>query len=199
MRAGAWADERPVRVVIVGAGEWGRRHARVFAGRPEVDLRAVAARHRDRAQARAAEWGIGAYTSVPEMIEAEAPDLVSVCLPNEAHFDATMQVIEAGVPLLAEKPLAFDLGQADQMIAAAADRNLFFAINFNHRYAEPVRRAKAAISGGDLGNVVFGQLAVGGEPGTSRHPDANLDRDSVATGWTCWSTSAARLARSWPR
>ena len=48
------------------------------------------------------------------------PDLVSVCLPNEAHFDATMQVIEAGVPLLAEKPLAFDLGEADQMLAAAA-------------------------------------------------------------------------------
>jgi myo-inositol 2-dehydrogenase/D-chiro-inositol 1-dehydrogenase len=175
MRAGAWAaEERPIRVVIVGAGDWGRQHARVFASRPEVDLRAVAARHRDRAQARAAEWGIRAYTSVPEMIDAEAPDLVSVCLPNEAHFDATMQVIEAGVPLLAEKPLAFDLGQADQLIAAAADRNLFFAINFNHRYAEPVRRAKAAISGGDLGDVVFASWRFGGEPGTSRHPDANL-------------------------
>ena len=175
MRAGAWAaGERPVRVVIVGAGGWGQQHARVFASRPDVDLRAVAARHAGRADARAAEWGIRAYTSVPEMIDAESPDLVSVCLPNEAHFDATMQVIEAGVPLLAEKPLAFDLGQADQLLAAAAERNLFFAINFNHRYAEPVRRARAAISGGDLGDVVFASWRFGGEPGTSRDPDANL-------------------------
>jgi myo-inositol 2-dehydrogenase / D-chiro-inositol 1-dehydrogenase len=175
MKAGAWATgERPLRVVVVGAGQWGQQHARVFASRPEVDLRAVAARHRDRATARAAEWGIRAYTSVTEMIEAETPDLVSVCLPNEDHFDATMQVIEAGVPLLAEKPLAFDLTQADQMLAAAARRNLFFAINFNHRYAEPVRRARAAISGGDLGEVVFASWRFGGEPGTSHHPDANL-------------------------
>lgn len=175
MRAGAWAtDERPLRVVVVGAGQWGQQHARVFASRPDVDLRAVAARHPDRAKARAAEWGIRAYTSVTEMIDAETPDLVSVCLPNEDHFEATMQVIEAGVPLLAEKPLAFDLAQADQMLAAAARRNLFFAINFNHRYAEPIRRARAAISGGDLGEIVFASWRFGGEPGTSHDPDANL-------------------------
>jgi predicted dehydrogenase len=158
----------------VGAGHWGQQHARVFASRSDVDLRAVAARHPDRAEDRAAQWGIRAYTSVPEMIEAESPDLISVCLPNEDHFDATMQVIEAGVPLLAEKPLAFDLAHADEMIAAADRRNLFFAINFNHRYAEPVRRASAAISGGDLGEVVFASWRFGGEPGSSRHPDANL-------------------------
>ena len=64
MRAGAWATgERPLRVVVVGAGQWGQQHARVFASRPDVDLRAVAARHPDRATARAAEWGIRAYTS----------------------------------------------------------------------------------------------------------------------------------------
>jgi myo-inositol 2-dehydrogenase / D-chiro-inositol 1-dehydrogenase len=103
MRAGAWsAAERPLKVAIIGAGQWGRQHARVFASRADTDLCAVAARHRERAEARAAEWGIRAYTSVPEMIEAERPDLVSVCLPNEDHFDATMQVIEAGVPLLVE-------------------------------------------------------------------------------------------------
>ena len=175
MKAGAWAaGERPVRVVIVGAGGWGQQHARVYASRPDVDLRAVAARHQDRADARAAEWGIRAYTSVPAMIDAESPDLVSVCLPNETHFDATMQVIEAGVPLLAEKPLAFDLGEADQMLAAAADRNLFFAVNFNHRYAEPVRRARAAITGGALGDISFAAWRFGGEPGPSRDPYANL-------------------------
>ena len=175
MRAGAWpASERPLRVAIVGAGQWGRQHARVFASRPDTDLRAVAARRKEHATTRAAEWGIRAYTSVTDMIDAERPELVSLCLPNEEHFDVTMQVIDSGVPLLAEKPLVFNLAQADQLLAAAEQRKLFFAINFNHRYAEPVRRALGAVRAGDLGDVLFATWRFGGERGTGRHPHANL-------------------------
>lgn len=177
MRAAAWAGgQRPIKVAVVGAGEWGQQHARVFASRPDTELCAVAARHADRATQRAAEWGIRGYTSVTEMIKAEQPDLVSLSLPNEEHFDATMEVIEAGVPLLAEKPLVFDLAQADELLAAAAKRDLFFAINFNHRYAEPVRRARDAIAADDLGLVTFATWRFGGDAGTGSlsHPHANL-------------------------
>jgi predicted dehydrogenase len=176
MRAAAWASDgqRPVKVAIVGAGAWGEQHARVFASRPDTELCAVSARHADRANQRAAEWGIRGYTSVQEMIEVERPELVSLSLPNEDHFDATMEVIEAGVPLLAEKPLVFDLVQADELLAAAAKRDLFFAINFNHRYAEPVRRARNAIMAGDLGRLTFATWRFGGEAGSGSHPHANL-------------------------
>jgi myo-inositol 2-dehydrogenase/D-chiro-inositol 1-dehydrogenase len=162
------------RVAVIGAGQWGQQHARVFASHPDAELCAVVARHKDRAQARAAVWGARAYTSIEEMLSSERPDLVTLSLPNEEHFAATLEVIEAGVPLLAEKPLVFDLTQADQLIGAAASRGLFFAINFNHRYAEPVKRAKAAIEAGDLGELVVATWRFGGEPGTSSHPHANL-------------------------
>jgi myo-inositol 2-dehydrogenase/D-chiro-inositol 1-dehydrogenase len=163
-----------LRVGIVGAGEWGRQHARVFSARPDVELVGIVARHEDRAHSRAAEWGTRGYGSIAAMIAAEAPDLITLSLPNEGHFDATMEVIEAGVPLLAEKPLVFELAQADRLLEAAAQRELFFAINFNHRYAEPVRRAHAALRSGELGAVVFASWRFGGEPGTSEHPHANL-------------------------
>ena len=73
-----------------------------------------------------------------------------------------------------EKPLVFDLDEADTLLAEAEQRGLFFAINFNHRYAEPVQRAKAAIEAGELGDPVFATWRFGGEAnhGTSRH--ANL-------------------------
>ncbi len=83
------------------------------------------------------------------MLDREQPDLVSVCLPNEGHFEPTLRLIRAGVPLLVEKPLVFALEEADTLIAEAAARNLFFAINFNHRYAQPVRLAAGAIARGD--------------------------------------------------
>ena len=68
----------------------------------------------------------------------------------------------------------FDLGEADRLLAAAAERDLFFAINFNHRYARPVEMARDAIASGALGQITFATWRFGGEVGTSTHAYANL-------------------------
>jgi myo-inositol 2-dehydrogenase/D-chiro-inositol 1-dehydrogenase len=163
-----------LRAAVVGAGGWGHQHARALAAHPRVDLRAIVARTRPRAAARAAAFGAQAYVSIPEMIERERPDLVCVSLPNEAHFEATLQVIETGTPLLVEKPLVFDLDEGLALLREAAARDLFFAINFNHRFARPVGLAAAAIAAGRLGDPTFATWRFGGERGSSAHPHANL-------------------------
>ena len=172
-------SDRKIKVCLVGAGVWGRQHARVFSQRPDVQLCAVAGRTLAKTQARAAEFGLRAYTNVREMLAAEKPDLVSLSLPNLEHFEATMQVIEAGYPLLVEKPLTFDLSEADQLLAEAEKRGLFFAINFNHRYAKPLRLARDAIQKGRLGELTHAIWRFGGEANVSPHPHANLIETSV--------------------
>ncbi len=162
-----------VKIALVGAGGWGRQHARIFAERPDVDFCAIAGRTPEKTQARAEQYGVRAYFDVGEMLDKERPDLVSLCLPNQGHFDVTLQVIQAGYPLLVEKPLVFDLVEADTLLAEAAKRNLFFAINFNHRYARPIQMAKEAIATGRLGEISFASWRFGGE-GRSTHPHANL-------------------------
>jgi predicted dehydrogenase len=163
-----------IRVAVVGAGVWGEQHARVFAARSDTKLCGIGGRTPERTQARAAAFGVPAYTNLEQMLKEQRPDLVSVCLPNESHFDVTLQLIRHDIPLLVEKPLVFDLVQADQLITEAAQRNLFFAINFNHRYAEPVLRARAAIAAGEVGDIVFATWRFGGEPNFGAHPHANL-------------------------
>ena len=138
-----------------------------------MEFCAIAGRTVERTEARAREFGTKAYTDIGAMLERECPDLVSVCLPNESHFAPTLQVIEAGFPLLVEKPLVFDLAEADTLLAEAEARNLFFAINFNHRYAKPVQLAKQAIDAGRLGDIVFATWRFGGEGGAG-HPFGNL-------------------------
>lgn len=166
-----------IKVAVIGAGGWGRQHTRVFAERAaeraDVELCAVVGRTRAKTEARAAEYGIRAYLDIQEMLDQEHPDLVSLSLPNQGHFEATLQVIQAGVPLLAEKPLAFSLEEAQTLVAEGEKRKLFFAINFNHRYAKPLQLAQVAIQEGRLGELIFATWRFGGE-GSSTHPHANL-------------------------
>ena len=163
-----------LKVALVGAGGWGYQHARVFAARDDVELCAVAGRSETRTRARAEQFGLRYYLDIDEMLAAEKPDLVSLSLPNMGHYAPTLRVIRAGYPLLVEKPLVFDLAEAETLLREAEARNLFFAINFNHRYAKPVQMAKAAIDGGRLGELVFATWRFGGEGGWGGHPHANL-------------------------
>src|SRR5205807_8057749 len=111
---------------------------------PATVVVGVVARTHERARARAAADETTAYTSIEQMFEQARPDLVTASLPNETHCGPTLELIRHGVPLLVEKPLVFSVAEADRLLEEAAQRDLFFAINFNHRYAEAVQRAHAA-------------------------------------------------------
>jgi len=171
--------EDSLRVAVVGTGAWGAQHARIFSRRRDTALVGVVGRDPDRTAARAAAFDTDPYTDVDVMLERARPDLVTVCLPNEAHFEPTLHLLRRDVPLLVEKPLVFELDQADALLAEAEARGLFFAINLNHRYAEPVARAKAAIDGGELGDVVFATWRFGGEANIGTSPHANLIETQV--------------------
>ncbi|MCQ6559357.1 Gfo/Idh/MocA family protein [Paenibacillus mendelii] len=166
-------SKQRIKIALVGAGGWGLQHARVLNDRRDVDFCAVVGRNPERTLARAELFGTNAYTDINEMIEKEQPDLISVCLPNQSHYEATLQIIQAGIPLFVEKPLVFDIKEADTLLNEAAKRNLFFAINFNHRYAKPVQLARDAIMAGRLGELTLATWRFGGEGG-SDHSHANL-------------------------
>jgi predicted dehydrogenase len=164
--------EGRIRVAVVGAGGWGAEHLRIFASRPDTDLVAVVARTPQTAQRRAAEFATTGYTDLDEMMAQTRPDLVTTSLPNEGHFEPTRRLLTYGTPMLVEKPLVFDVDEAQTLLDEAGD--LFFAINFNHRYATAVQRAKRAIDGGELGDVVHVSWRFGGEANPGQSPYRNL-------------------------
>jgi myo-inositol 2-dehydrogenase / D-chiro-inositol 1-dehydrogenase len=164
---------KKAKVALVGAGGWGRQHARIFASRPDVDFLAIVGRTPEKTKARADEYGVRHYLDIEQMLDSERPDLVSLCLPNKGHFEATLKIIQAGYPLLVEKPLVFSMEEADLLLREAQDRDLFFAINFNHRYAKPVRMAAIAIAEGRLGTITHAVWRFGGEGGEC-HDHENL-------------------------
>ena len=162
-----------LKIALIGTGGWAREHCRILSRRADVDFCAIVGRNAERTAARALEYDTKSYTDIAQMLREEQPDLVSVCLPNQHHFEPTLQVLAAGFPVLAEKPLVFELDQADALLQEAKKQNVFFAINFNHRYAKPLQMAKEKIESGALGEIVFATWRFGGE-GSSDHPHANL-------------------------
>ncbi|HMH58275.1 MAG TPA: Gfo/Idh/MocA family oxidoreductase [Galbitalea sp.] len=168
------SGEGVLRVAVVGAGGWGEQHARIFSRRSDTALVAVVGRTKDKTDSRAAAYGTKGFTDIDAMLDAVRPDLVTVCLPNEGHFEATRHLLQRGIPLLVEKPLVFSLTEADELLDIAAANEVFFGINFNHRFAEPVQRALAAINAGQLGDPVFATWRFGGEANHGESPHANL-------------------------
>ena len=165
-----------LRVAVVGAGGWGFQHARAFFSREDVELAAVFGRTPEKTARRAAQFGARPYTDLDEMLRVERPDFVSVCLPAQHTYATTMRVIEAGLPLLVEKPLAYELSEAEALIDRATRKNLFFAIDFEQRYSVPCQKAKASIDAGALGRLVFAHWRFGhgwGAP-VMDHPHTNL-------------------------
>lgn len=166
-------NEKPIKIALIGAGGWGGQHARIFAARPDVEFCAIAGRTLEKTRTRAETYGVRYYLDIQEMLDRERPDLVSLCLPNKGHFKATLEVIRAGYPLLVEKPLVFSMEEADVLLHEAQTRGLFFAINFNHRYARPVQMARQAIESGRLGTLAHAIWRFGGEGGDC-HQHENL-------------------------
>jgi myo-inositol 2-dehydrogenase / D-chiro-inositol 1-dehydrogenase len=162
-----------MKIALVGTGGWGREHARILSQRPDVEFAAICGRAPDKTSARAAEYGVRGYTDIRGMLEAERPDMVWLCLGNQEHFAPTLEVIRAGYALFVEKPFVFDLREADTLLAEAAQRSLFFAINFNHHYAQPVALAHRDLTRGRLGDPTFATWRFGGSGGLS-HPFNNL-------------------------
>jgi predicted dehydrogenase len=111
-----------MQVAVVGVGSFGRNHARVYkelAGEG-VELAAVVDADLSRAQSVAAEFGSRSFGSLDEMLAA-FPQLqaASVAVPTASHLQTALQLMERGVDVLIEKPLATSVAEADALIATA--------------------------------------------------------------------------------
>jgi hypothetical protein len=75
---------------LIGAGVWGRQHARIFGECEDVEFCAVVGRSPERTAARAAEYGVRSYLDVAEMLVHEKPDLVAVCPARSTALSADL-------------------------------------------------------------------------------------------------------------
>ena len=141
---------------VVGIGNIGSRHAQIYRDHPDAELVAVCDIDRDKADQRAAQLECRAFSSVAELLDSGLSlDAASVATKGEEnggdHFQPTMQLLRAGVPVLGEKPISNRLDEARQMVELAREKGVSYGINLNHRFTPAAARARQWLDEGRLG------------------------------------------------
>lgn len=123
-----------IHVAVIGVGSFGRHHVRHLCRHPLVDRVSVVDRDPARACAVAEAHGATVATS------AAAADAVVVAVPTEAHYCVASPLLEAGVPVLLEKPIASSDAEAAALIEAADAGRTLLQVGHIERYS-PVMSA----------------------------------------------------------
>jgi len=125
--------------------------ARVVDG---VEVGAVAARDRRRAEAFAARHGVPAvHDSYAGLLADPSLDAVYIPLPNGLHAQWTLAALKAGKHVLCEKPFTSNAAQAREVAAAADGTGLVVMEAFHYRYHPLARRMAELVRGGELGRI----------------------------------------------
>jgi predicted dehydrogenase len=142
----------PVRLAVMGAGLIGRRHIEHILAEPTAALHSVIDPSPE-AQSLASErdWP---WQATFDAAGAEKPDGVIVATPNAMHVAHGLAVIEAGIPVLVEKPLADSVAGAERLVAAAERVGVPLAVGHHRRHNPIIARAKARITAGEIGPIV---------------------------------------------
>lgn len=146
----------PLRIGILGAaGITPNALIQPARDNPDVELVAVAARNRARAEEFAAEHGIGqVLDSYEELVTSPDIDAVYIPLPNSHHGPWTIAAIKAGKHVLVEKPFASNAAEAEEVAAVAATSDVVVMEAFHYRYHPLMQRAAEIVSSGAIGDVV---------------------------------------------
>jgi predicted dehydrogenase len=144
-----------VRVGIAGLGRFGKLHAATLAALPGVEIAAVC--DPDERQVRLVSDRHGVprgYATLEEMLAAGGLDTVFVVTPEQLHGPQAMAVIEHGLPLFLEKPLAGSAEEGARIVAAAAAADLPLQLGFVVRFDAQHTLLRAEIAAGHFGQIV---------------------------------------------
>jgi predicted dehydrogenase len=158
---------RKLRMALVGGGQGsfiGRVHciAAVLDNRAALVAGALSS-NPERAKASAPDYDIHAdraYGSYQELIESELNlpaderiDFISIATPNFTHFEIAKAAVEAGFNVICDKPMTFDLAQAEELATTVDQSNVVFAVSHNYTGYPLVRQAREMILNGELGEI----------------------------------------------
>lgn len=125
-------DERKIRVGVVGVGALGHHHARIYSQMEGAELVGLYDANLDRARELAALHHTKAFDSIEEL--ASCMEAASVAVPTHLHHAVASTLIERGVHLLIEKPIAATTEEAEDLVQRAQRKSLILQVGHVERF-----------------------------------------------------------------
>jgi len=156
------------RAAIIGCGKIGSEfaddprikdiytHAGAYVHCPDTELVAVCDNDRVKLEKCKERWHIsGGYSDYEKMIADTEPDIVSVCTPDQTHFDVIRTILTTSKvkAIFAEKPLALRVKDAEDLVNLAEKKGVVLAVNYSRRYAEKYCELKDYLHSDTFGDI----------------------------------------------
>ncbi len=132
----------------------GENHVRVYHKMEEANLMGVSDVSERALKKIEKKYGAKGYTDYCELLANPEIEVVSVCVPTTFHHAVVMEAIRHKKHVLVEKPIAFTLTEAEEMIAAAKEAGVILATGHVERFNPAVQKAKELIDDGVIGDIV---------------------------------------------
>ena len=164
---------KELKIVVAGAGRFGREHLRILSGMTGVVIAGVADLNLASARVAADKFGAaGAGVDAVKMIERLRPDGFIVASPGYTHVALTSAALHLGIPVLLEKPVGLSARDAEALIQAEGESRAFVLPGHILRFADAYRTVVDIVHSGDIGAVLSVDLRNHRDDGHAvRYPD----------------------------
>ena len=138
-------NQNTIRVAVVGVGEFGRNHARVWSEMEGAELVGVVDSNPERAAQVAAEFKTRVIRD-PYALADEKIEAVSLAVPTAEHGPMGCRLLDSGIDVLVEKPMASSVREASGLIASAERAKRILQVGHLERYNSAVVAARKIVS-----------------------------------------------------
>lgn len=147
-----------LRVAVAGCGQIARtRHAPEYQQNPNVQIVGFYDVNPARAAEMAQQFGGKVYTDFPQLLGDTEVDAISVCTPNFLHAQHSIDAMRSGKDVLCEKPMALNMGEANEMLRVQRETGRLLMPGHNQRFVRAHIRARELLEAGEIGRVLMVQ------------------------------------------
>lgn len=145
-----------LKIGVVGVGFWGSNHVRVLRELESAEMKAVCDIDLEKAKNVAKKFGVPKYyQNLDDMLNREELDAVTVCTPSVSHAEIAVRILESGLNVFVEKPLASNPDGCLRIIDAAKSNSRLVMTGFIERFNPAVSKAIELLRAGEIGGVIM--------------------------------------------